>query len=247
MSTLLSPFIIFWVLIIFSFIFYRLHKYGFCRICAGAALVELFLFSSTPLPAVMVYDLETRYPVFNNKYVSNVNILVLGSGHSRGAGLTDVHKLSPNALARLAEGIRLYHKFPQCKMVLSGYPGSDTVSQAVVSSRAALLLGVKPVDTLLLPKPSTTREEAIAYRNRFDSADKFLLVTTALHMPRAIEAFTTQGLRPVAAPANLINSFDKPEFSWTPSVKKLEMSEKAIYEYAGILYYRMFAEKKLNY
>ena len=125
-----------------------------------------------------------------------MRILVLGAGHTNDPDLRNIDKLYPGALARLAEGIRIHRLLPDSKLVCSGYKGRSDISQAEVTALAALELGIVAEDTLLLPEAKNTKAEAQAYADRFGVDGTLILVTDAIHMPRAMMWFKKFGLHP---------------------------------------------------
>ncbi|WP_294822659.1 ElyC/SanA/YdcF family protein [uncultured Flavobacterium sp.] len=240
---LLAPLPLFWLLLLLAFALHRTRYEKWCRMAVIAALAELFIFSVTPLPVLMMENLEKQYPVYNPKPGDvPIPVLVLGGGHTIDNSLEPLHRLSTPALARLTEGIRQQRSNPGSKLVLSGYSESGRTSIAETMGVAALSLGISQKDTLLLTRPGTTWEEAQAYKKRFGTSGKLVLVTSASHMPRAMETFRKAGLNPIAAPAyhQIKHNPDKSIYSWGPSSHKLQFTQMAMHEYVGIIYYRWF-------
>lgn len=184
--------------------------------------------------------LEQRYPVHIPLAGSTLPVVVLGGGHIPDTTIAPLHRLSPAALSRLTEGIRQKQASPGSKLITSGYAGDGEFTQARMLAEAALSLGVSPNDTLMMTKPSTTWEEAKEYKRRFGSQKQLILVTSAAHMPRAIEIFRRNGLKPVPAPADFLFKRDPNSmlYNWWPSSYKLSYSERILHEYFGIAYYR---------
>lgn len=163
--------------------------------------------------------------------------MVLGAGHTNDPELPDIDKLFSSALARLAEGIRIQRLMPGSKLICSGYSGRSNISQAEVSALAAIELGVDPEDTLMLTEAHNTKAEAKAYADRFENGGTLILVTDAIHMPRAMHWFQYHGIFPVAAPTNHLVKLD-PEFYHFPfkfSTNKMILMEKSLHEYVGML------------
>ncbi|WP_181248489.1 YdcF family protein [Flavobacterium magnum] len=202
------------------------------------------MFTSTPLPIVLVRQLEIQY---KSNYATankdlNLPILVLGGGHVNDATLPSFGQLNESALARLVQGVMLYRQNPGRKLVCSGYSHSGRTPNATVMASTAVGLGVNPKDTLQLVKPSSTWEEADAFKMRFGSKTRFFLVTSAIHMPRAMETFRKAGLHPLAVPTSFMvkKDPDKTIYTWRPSWSKMQLSERALHEYFGMWYYRLF-------
>lgn len=242
MDIIFNPIAIFWFLAVLALVLYKTRRKKAGKIVLIFAVTELFIFTVSPLPDVMVRHLEQQYrPLRLSQEHAGLPVLVLGGGHTNDPDIYPVHKLSDQALGRLAEGIRIYRAMKGTTMIFSGYSSSGKTPIAIVTAQAAVSLGVNLADTLTIVKPANTWEEAVAFKGRFGS-HKFILVTSALHMPRAMETFNRMGLQPVPAPAGYIVKHDPDEmlYDWWPSAGKAANTQKALHEYAGQLYYRWF-------
>ena len=68
----------------------------------------------------------------------------------------------------------------------------------------------------------------------------FILVTTAVHIPRAMSSFQKAGLSVIAAPTDYRSK--RTPLTWSdflPNSSSLQDSCLALHEYLGILYYRL--------
>jgi uncharacterized SAM-binding protein YcdF (DUF218 family) len=66
--------------------------------------------------------------------------------------------------------------------------------------------------------------------------EALILVTSAVHLPRALDLFRMQGLRPIPAPDGYLAGRGEGGFSrerWLPSGWGLVRSEASVYEYLG--------------
>lgn len=66
----------------------------------------------------------------------------------------------------------------------------------------ALLLGVSKEDTILQTEPGNTNEEAGIYSSNFGGSNPVILVTSAVHRPRAVILFQKAGIEPIPSPIN---------------------------------------------
>ena len=68
---------------------------------------------------------------------------------------------------------------------------------------------------------------------------KILLVTSALHMPRAMAAFSKQGVQAIAAPTppQIVAPADGSLPLWLPDQRTFDASRSIIKEYAGLFVY----------
>ncbi len=244
MDKILSPLNIFWIVTVLALVFYKLKRKKTARVFLILAFLDMFVFGVSPLPVYLMKSLEQEYSPINTDNINKkLPVMVLGGGHVNDPDLSPIHQLSGVALSRLTEGIRLYKKMEGTTLILSGYSSKkERVTQAEVMAKTALSLGVQAKDTIMLTKPASTWQEAAELKKRLGTDKKFILVTSASHMPRAIQTFKSQGLEPIAAPANFqIKKGPKTVvYNWWPSYSKIKYTEKAIHEYAGMWYYKLF-------
>lgn len=201
---------------------------------------------STPfLPNLLVSELENRYEVFKtdnlNSSCESVNILVLGGGHTNDIRLPDNNQLTSEALGRLIEGIRLQQLLPESNLITSGAGINNGISQAEVLKRTALMLKVDTAKIQMQITPINTWMEATEYKHIYNDTAQLIIVTCAVHMPRAMYLFQHVGLKPMAAPTNhMIKKSNKSVFwlreTGSASIRKME---KATKENIGILWYKL--------
>jgi uncharacterized SAM-binding protein YcdF (DUF218 family) len=90
-------------------------------------------------------------------------------------------------------------------------------------------LGVQREDMLLETESMSTQDEAELLRPILGK-EKFLLVTSASHMPRSMDIFRKLGMNPVAASTGHLVKRYGDHISFIPSVGNLKKSESAFYE-----------------
>jgi uncharacterized SAM-binding protein YcdF (DUF218 family) len=83
--------------------------------------------------------------------------------------------------------------------------------------------------------PNTTKEEAAAMAALPGTNVKLIVVTDAMHMPRAIKFFTTEGFAPIAAPTNYKINKDGIGygFKWWSSLRNMGLMDAMLHEYWG--------------
>ncbi len=235
---LLDPLTQLWLLAALGgLLYYRdRRKWGYG--CWIAAVVWFALFSTSPLPQALVYAKERQHPVLQPVPTDSLptDIIVLGGGSAYAPDLPATEQLSPQSRARLVEGIRLYRQLPRARLVCSGFSSTDAIPIATMQAHAAVVLGVPPADTLMLNTPHNTEAEARAYVARFGSERRLILVTSAIHIPRALFWFRHYGLDPLPAPADHRVKID-PRYSpytFRPSSRKIEMMDRWLHEFVGL-------------
>jgi uncharacterized SAM-binding protein YcdF (DUF218 family) len=138
---------------------------------------------------------------------------------------------------RPLEGVRLYRELPGIKLILSGGSVLGSTPGATILCRLALFMGVRPQD-ILLESESQDTEEEIRFIKVLVGKDRFILVTSASHMPRSMGLFKKQGLNPIPAPCGHLtpSSVNFSLRSFYPYARNIVSSEKAFYEYLGIVW-----------
>lgn len=207
------------------------------KLIISAAWLCLLLLSLQPVADRLLLPLENHYPVWNGD--ENVNfIVVLGGGYTWDPEWAPSANLFGNSLPRVTEGIRQWRAHPNAKMIFTGgAAATNPKSSAAVAAAVAESLGVPATAIIQLDQPHDTQQETIAVRDVVGS-QPFLLVTSANHMPRALNFFHQQGLFPTPAPANqlaitaALNSWEK----ILPSALWLSHSERVWYESLGQLW-----------
>ena len=165
-------------------------------------------------------------------------IVVLGGAVSPpqlGGSEIDLH----SAADRVWYAARLFHAGKAPMLILSG--GYDPERHAYSEARAMATfladLGV-PAQAMVLEEQSrNTRQNAAnsAALLKARGINRILLVTSALHMPRAMALFTAQGLQVIAAPTDFEASQAPPPgiLAWLPDAQALDASGRAMKELVG--------------
>lgn len=242
LSSLLQPLLLFWILVVLAVYFdFSWRKRLATKAILGGFFL-LFIITTPFVPNFLVKNLENRYPVFSVKQIKKdnrpIHILVLGGGHTYDERLPANNQLSSGALVRLTEGIRLNRVISGSELITSGYGGDEEITQAEVLANSAVLLGVNPSVIKMQNSPVNTWMEATEYKRLNGDSAQLIVVTSAIHMPRAIYLFRKAGLDPIAAPTNHILKYGKSStvFNWLPSAQYISKTDAAIHEYVGLLW-----------
>jgi len=132
------------------------------------------------------------------------------------------------------EALRLYHNIEGSKIVVSGYEGRGTTPEAIKTANLLKSIGIKVEDIFIYPKPKDTREEARNIKEILKK-QKFILVTSAYHMKRAMIIFQSEGLSPTPAPTDYLIKESDSVIS-LPDGYSLNKTQKAWHEYIGIFW-----------
>lgn len=182
------------------------NKIKIAKIVLLVTLILTFIFSYNPI-VDFVLDLNEKHyktlslSTLNQEQKDNIKfIVVLAGGYSSGNNIPLSSKLAPHTLTRLIEGLTLHKDFPSAKLVFTG-KGWAQKTEAQAMQEMALKLGVKKTDIILDNKSMNTYEHTI-YLKEIIKDETFLLVTSALHIQRAMGMFLKAGYKPIAAPTD---------------------------------------------
>lgn len=165
-----------------------------------------------------------------------VAVVVLGGGWAPHPPWPASTRLNESSLHRLTEGLRVLQRFPDAELIVTGTGrAADAVPIALGYAEAAVELGVAPERIVALVDPTDTALEAYAVREHLGSDARFVLVTSASHMRRAVRHFERAGLTPIASPTQFLTGRDdvKRLSYWVPSAQALRKTERAVYETLG--------------
>jgi len=111
---------------------------------------------------------------------------------------------------------------------------------AEMNAEAAMEMGVSRDRMILFNKPESTHDEAV-YLNKMIRKKPFILVTSALHMKRAMLIFESYGMNPVPAPVDYMVKQVKGKtfFYYLPSIHSIQIMEDYLHEQVGILWFKL--------
>ena len=155
----------------------------------------------TPLPYWLLRPLESHYPVFDPRKLdltqSIRGIILLGGGVNASRGDQPNGPIFTSAGSRLFVALELAQLFPQASILLSGgVPDlltDKSYSEAGLTRDLLIRLGLPAARIVLEEKSRDTFENARESEKLFaNPTDRWLLVTSAAHMPRAMASFGTR-------------------------------------------------------
>jgi uncharacterized SAM-binding protein YcdF (DUF218 family) len=195
---------------------------------------------TTPVGVSMLaWSLDGGYaPLQRAEDASGARAVVLlggGNGSVRvaGRGLSLVKR---GSALRLLETARVYRLLGDPFVIVSGgltdrTPGALPESEAY--RQAMLELGVPAARIVTESESQNTHEQAMNLKRLLAERriDRFVMVTSPVHMTRAMETFEAQGLHPIASPAPLYAETDTFDFALLPNDRSLDVGNEAVYEW----------------
>ena len=184
---------------------------------ASAALLALVLSTWTPLPLVALHDLETRFPPppADTDMRQFVGVVVLGGALSRSEVWVASGQVALNEHAeRMTTAVALARKHPHLKLIYTGGIASldgNGLTEAVRARKFFDEMGVNPAQVSYEDQSRNTFENAL-YSARLpgvNKADRWLLLTSASHMPRSMGVFARTGWNVTPYPVDFATTADR--------------------------------------
>lgn len=216
--------------------------------CLITAFVGTYTLSLPPVARMLTKSIEQRYPappaIDRSSGAARYDaVVVLAGGVSRRGGLRHEDQLGPKSLERLLCGRTLMAAGVAPLLILSGGnadPFADHTPEAEIMVRALRSLGPTPGEVRVEPRSRTTYENAVETRTLLGPGPRIALVTSALHMPRAMALFTQQGLSATAFPCEyLTGPREAGIWEYLPDLLYFRQSAEAINEWVGLWLYRL--------
>ncbi|MEJ0095840.1 MAG: ElyC/SanA/YdcF family protein [Methylocella sp.] len=223
--------------------FTRFTRVG--RALAVGAMLALALGLYTPMAVALLRPLENRFPQPPADLPAPAGVIVLGGGldplrsEARGQSI-----LSEDGV-RLTAALELARRYPTARLIFTGGSGNfpeDAASEATGVRKFWLSLGV-PEDRMSFEgKSRNTWENALFTRDLLapKPGEKWLLVTSAWHMPRSMGIFRRLGFDVIPYPVAYRSYGDARD--WTtlaPFPERVFELDFSIREWIGLLAYRL--------
>jgi len=243
---LFSPTSIITILLILGVGFLIKNKIQKSKVVLSICLILFSLCTFDPIVDFCLSISESKYPPFK---ISNFReeeidkikyIVVLAGGYAPGAGLPLSSELTPYTLTRLVEGLVLHREMPRSKLIFTG-KGWAPDSEANAMKEMAMKLGVS-INNIILDEESSNTYEHTQNLQKYLKNSSFVLVTSAIHMRRAMGLFLKAGLKPIPAPTD---HFLKREYTFfnqgmlTPHGVNLYDSDVIFSEFVGIVWAKL--------
>ncbi len=208
----------------------------------GAAGLMFYLWSVPALPARLTAYTEGLHPSPDLASLKasagpEPRVLVLSAGWFRQSADGPHAMLGSAAWERTQAGVHAWRHLGGT-LILSGGPtpdGADSV--AAQMARVAAAMGV-PADRLLVEPASRNTRENLAFSARLlglRAGEPVVLVTSAVHMARAVELARAQGLSVLPYPCDWRGEVQSDWWDWLPSNSAPAAWQEVLHEWLGIL------------
>jgi uncharacterized SAM-binding protein YcdF (DUF218 family) len=210
-----------------------------------AGLLGLGLLGFRAFPDALIRSLETQYRAPPASAVSqHVGVIVLGGALDHPDSFVAYGQVPlGDAAERMTVPVQLTREHPHFRLVFSGGEGrlrGTGVSEAKLADQFFRQLGVPAERMTLEDRSRNTRENAqrVAELLGKDCEQPWLLVTSAMHMPRSMTEFRAVGCKVTPYPVDYRTG---PTTSWHEyrMADSLKRWEAGLHEWIGIAVYNM--------
>jgi uncharacterized SAM-binding protein YcdF (DUF218 family) len=220
---------------------FRRHRIG--RVLVWGAALGLLMIGFGPIGSILMRPLEDRFPRPPDDMPEPAGIIVLGGIISSPSGPRGAVSLTQDG-ERLTEAATLAHRYPNAMVVFSG--GSfgnrpEESTEAFIAKRFLVGLGVDESRIVLESRSLNTAQNAVFTHELLmpQLGQRWLLVTSASHMPRAVGAFRSAGFPVIPYPVGYTTSGLTDDYWAIPfeASTSLVRADVAIREWMGLLAY----------
>lgn len=234
LEALLNPLCL--ILLAYTLLLIRIWRQGE-KGRAGFTLLYLMLLlvSLAWLPRALTIYLEEQYPLVNTPDPRVHWVVVLSGGQAEEANQPEHILLYNASIKRLLEGLRLYRQLPDATLLLSGGGFGGEMAESKRMAQLADWFN-KPLKPVLLETASLNTAQQAKAIKRWVNDQPFYLVTSATHLPRAMALCRSQGLHPIAAPADktLYWQDERWEKRYLPNPQNMVYLSIALHELLGM-------------
>jgi uncharacterized SAM-binding protein YcdF (DUF218 family) len=168
------------------------------RALAFASLIVLAVLGLSPLGNALIIPLEERFPRWDAAHGSPDGIIVLGGAVSPDVSAARDEVALNEAAERLTVAAELARRYPDARILLSGGSAAliyEEGTEAPFALRLLQDLGIARPRILLEDRSRNTVENAVFSKSiaQPKPGERWLLVTSAHHLPRAVGVFRKIG------------------------------------------------------
>lgn len=208
-----------------------------------ASWASLWLSATPAVSAAMLRALEPAVPaaaaVVPAAARAQTALVVLGSTVSPPlADLPPRERLDGAGRARTEGAARWYELTRPAAVIVSGIgPAGSPDASAAAMADALVHAGVPRERVWLEPRATNTRENArySVELGRARGITRFVVVTSALHMPRSLREFRRAGVEPVAAPVDYLGPAPGGLYALLPTATAMVRTQQCLHEFMGML------------
>jgi uncharacterized SAM-binding protein YcdF (DUF218 family) len=210
-----------------------------------ASVVLLAICGFSPLGYALLYPLESRFPPWDAARGAPDGIIVLGGPIDTDTSAAHHMPVTRSGTDRLIAGAALASRYPNARFVFTGGSANLISTDAKEADYAAEIfasLGI-PQTRLIMERLSRNTYENAEFSKALVApkpGERWLLVTSAYHMPRSVGLFRKAGFNVEPYPVDWRVGGRADLFSFTNfSVEGLVRTDTGLREWIGLVAYRL--------
>jgi uncharacterized SAM-binding protein YcdF (DUF218 family) len=174
---------------------------------ATIAALTALVAGLSPISSFLLLPLENRFPAFQDDGKPVTGIILLGGSVEAAKSVSRGALIANEAAERLLATIALAHRYPQARILISSGSGTllrNEPAEAPIIAAYFNTIGIDAGRIAIEDQSRTTFENAVLSRLLADPkpGERWLLVTSAWHMPRSVGVFRKAGFPVVAYPVD---------------------------------------------
>jgi uncharacterized SAM-binding protein YcdF (DUF218 family) len=203
------------------------------------------LFGLSPLGNALMLPLEERFPPWDASHGAPDGVIVLGGVIAEDVSAARGAVALNESAERVTVAAELARRYPKLRIIFSGGTNAllfDKGAEAGFAVRQLEDLGVARERIVAEEQSRNTVENAVFSRliANPQPGQRWLLLTSAFHMPRAIAVFRAAGFPVEAYPVDWRTTGPMDLVRPYPSVSEgLRRTDVAVREWIGLLLYRL--------
>jgi uncharacterized SAM-binding protein YcdF (DUF218 family) len=209
------------------------------------SVVLLAICGFSPLGNILLYPLEQRFPPWDTARGAPDGIIVLGGAVEADLSVAHGVPVTKGAADRMIAGAALARRYPDARIVFTGGNAnliSNDAKEADYASEIFASLGI-PKARMIMERLSRNTQENAEFTKSLvgpKAGERWLLVTSAFHMPRSIGIFRKAGFAVEPYPVDWRVGGRADLFSFTNLAGDgLGRTDTAMREWMGLIAYRL--------
>lgn len=246
---------IFWLIVnpanLFSFflllgtilLFTRFRRAG--RLIVSTVVGFFIFLAVVPVGSWLITNLENRFPTNPAIPADIAGVITLGGTTNQHITVARGQPALTGGGERLTELVHLANRFPYARLIFTGGSGAITGPVLKEANTARLFfnqMGLSDRNILYEDRARNTYENAIFTKKIVDedaTRQKWVLITSAAHMPRAMGVFRRAGWNIIAYPVDYLTvGSSHSEIRFRP-LQGLSSLNQALREWVGLIAYRI--------
>jgi uncharacterized SAM-binding protein YcdF (DUF218 family) len=209
------------------------------------AILVLAICAFSPLGNILLYPLESRFPAWDARGGAPDGIVILGGPIDSDLSVARDTPVIRSAADRIVAGAALARRYPNARVIFSGGSPNLISNDAREADYAAMIFDSLGIDRsrLIMERRSRNTLENAEFSKALANpkpGERWLLVTSAYHMPRSVGLFRKAGfpVEPYPVDWRIATRLDLLSFT-TLATDGLIRTDLATREWIGLTAYRL--------